>query len=208
MLDETALMVIDCALKSTRDLAALLNQVSRKDASPLTLDLLIPLCMIAHNVLSLPRFTTTFADYSLDSQRREAVLQGTPLCSAAELVRISALTLFSMVMSTTSADNLYCPLHRGETVRHLLVHAYDEAWIGREEWKLWVLVIQTLMETGSARPWFLGQIQDVMGSLSLRSWGDLILCLYQVAWFERAAMKEMIQLKSEIERRLTSRAQR
>lgn len=165
----------------------------------MTLGLLIPVCTIAHDVLSLPSFT-----YDGPSAKRQgAMSQITPVCATAELVRISVLSLLSTVMTTTSGDSLYCATHRRGHVRQLLMQTDDGVWDECEELKLWVLVIQTLMEAGSARLWLLDQITHAMSLLLLRSWDDLMSCIRQVTWIEKAATQEMAQLKSDIEKCLT-----
>jgi len=165
----------------------------------MTLDLLIPVCTIAHDVLALPRLT-----YGKPSTRRpEAMFQITPACAAAELIRISVLSMLSMVITTTSGDSSYCATRRKFPMQQLVTLTEEGVGIGWEELRLWVIVIQTLMETGSARLWCLDQITHAMSLLFLRSWNDLMCCIRQVIWIEKAAILEMAQLKSDIETRLT-----
>jgi len=136
---------------------------------------------------------TTF----VSAERR--VLQITSARSAAELVRISVLALLRTVIITTSGDKLYRKSHEKDLARKLLSEVGDEFWKGHEEIQLWVLVIQTLTETGSSRPWFLDQISRVM---SLQSWDYLMYSLHQVVWIENIALQEMALLKSELQRHL------
>lgn len=165
----------------------------------MALDLLIPVCTVAHDVLALPRLT-----YGKTSTRRpEAMFQITPACAAAELIRISVLSMLSTVITTTSGDSLYCATRRKFPMQQLVTLTEEGVGIGWEELRLWVIVIQTLMETGSARLWCLDQITHAMSLLLLRSWDDLMCCIRQVIWIEKAAILEMAQLKSDIETRLT-----
>lgn len=198
--DKTAIVVIDSALNSASQLATLLNHTW--NANRITLDLLIPVCTLAHNVLSLPRMTNCIGP---DERAQEAILQMTPICAAVELVRISVLALLSTVITTTSGDNLYCAAHRRSHVRQLLTQCEAKIWAGWAELKLWVLIIQTLMEAGSARLWFMDEIMNIMSCLSLQCWDDLMSCLRQVVWVEKAAIQEMAQLRCDIEARLTCR---
>ncbi|RYP06269.1 hypothetical protein DL764_003245 [Monosporascus ibericus] len=199
-LDETAIVVIDSALNSASQLATLLNHMW--NANRMTLDLLIPLCTLAHNVLSLPRMTNYIGP---NERKQEAMLRMTPVCAAVELVRISVLALLSNVITTTSGDNLYCAAHRRSHVRQLLMQCESKVWAGWAELKLWVLIIQILMEAGSARLWFMDEIMNIMSCLSLQSWDDLMSCLRQVVWVEKAAIQEVTQLRCDIEARLTGR---
>lgn len=185
-LDDTALAVIESALHSASQLATLLNHAW--NANRLTLDLLIPVCSLTHEALSLPRMTVM-----------------TPVCAAVELVRISVLALLSTVISTTSGDTLYCAANRRNHVRQMLTQCDAGVWAEWTELKLWVLIIQTLMEAGSARIWFLDKVMSTMSSLSLQSWDDLMSCLRQVVWVEKAAMPEMALLRGDIEERLAPR---
>ncbi|KAK1766362.1 hypothetical protein QBC33DRAFT_94613 [Phialemonium atrogriseum] len=198
--DKTAIVVIDSALNSASQLATLLNHTW--NTNRITLDLLIPICTLVHNVLSLPRMTNCIG---LNERAQEAILQMTPVCAAVELVRISVLALLSTVITTTSGDNLYCAAHRRSHVRQLLTQCEAKVWAGWAELKLWVLIIQTLMEAGSARLWFMDEIMNIMSCLSLHSWDDLMSCLRQVVWVEKAAIQEMAQLRCDIEARLTCR---
>ncbi|KAH6682212.1 hypothetical protein F5X68DRAFT_24476 [Plectosphaerella plurivora] len=180
-LDNAAILVIDGALDAATQLATLLNRTW--DAQKLTLDLLLPVTAITHTVLSLPRpmqFNTS------------------PLCAAAELVRMSVLAMLSTVITTTSGDTFYCEERRRKHAGELLVQS-GAVW-ACAELRLWVLVIQALVEPGP-RNWLLDEITSTMVSLSLRSWDDLMGTLQQVVWVDRAAMEEMEQLREDIEAR-------
>ena len=202
-LDETAILVIESALNSASQLATLLNHTWNANNS-MTLDLLIPVCTLTHDVLSLPRMTNCIGP---NERAQEAILlRMTPgFAAVAELVRISVLALLSTVITTTSDDNLYCPAQRRSHVRQLLTQCDAKVWAGWAELKLWVLIIQTLMEAGSARLWFMDEIMNTMSCLSLQSWDDLMSCLRQVVWVEKAAIQEMAQLRCDIEERLARR---
>ncbi|GKT42518.1 uncharacterized protein ColSpa_02699 [Colletotrichum spaethianum] len=196
-LDETAIVTMDSALKSASQLATLLNDAW--NANRMTLDLLIPVCRLAHDVLSLPRMAKCIGP---SERAQQATLRMTPVGAAAELVRLSVLALLSTVITTTSGDDLYCAAHHSSHARQFLVQVDTRIWAGWAELKLWVLVIQTLMETGPVRPWLMDEIMKTMTCLSLHSWDGVVSCLHQVAWVERAAMQEMAQLKCDIEARL------
>lgn len=200
-LDEVGIVVIDSALNSASQLASLLNYAW--NASRMNLDLLIPVCTLAHDVLSLPRMTNCIRP---NERAQEAISRMTPVCAVVELVRMSVLALLSTVITTTSGDNLYCAAQRRSHVRQLLTQCGANVWAGWAELKLWVLIIQTLMEAGSARLWFVDEIMNTMSCLSLQSWDDLMYRLRQVVWVEKAAIPEMAQLKCDIETRLTRRA--
>jgi hypothetical protein len=186
-LDGTAIEVIDDALHAASQLAALLNH--EWDAQRMTLDLLLPASAITHTVLSLPRpmqFNTT-----------------SPLCATAELVRMSVLAMLSTVITTTSSHTLYCVGRRRTHARELLARC-GHVWIWAEL-RLWVLVIQALIET-SPRAWLLDEITEAMANLSLRSWDELVTTLQQVVWVDKAAMTEMQQLRDDLETHRTNRS--
>lgn len=201
MQDDASSFVINSAIQSAFHLADLLNNVPRGCAREMALDLMIPVSQIAHDILSLPRLCHT-----LDGGKHCAILSRTPASAVAELVRLSALSLVSTVITTTSGDDLYCAIYRRSLAGDLLLYtkASSRAWAGREQLKMWVLVIQVMMETRPARRWLMDEIMATMDSLSLRSWEDLVSCLYRVAWVKHAAMREMVRLKSDIEERLAA----
>lgn len=192
---------MDSALSSASQLATLLNDTW--NANRMTLDLLIPVCMLLHDVLSLPRMTRCV---SPNPEAQDATLRMTPVCAAVELVRLSVLALLSTVVTTTSGDNLFRVAHFRSHVRQLLTHCETGVWAGWPELKLWVLIIQASMEEESARSWFVDEIVDAMSYLSLESWDGLMSCLRQIAWVEKAAMEEMEQLRLDIEARLARSA--
>lgn len=195
-------IVIDSAIRSSSRLAALLNHMPRYGEHQMTLELLIPVCNIAHDILSLPRLDPG----SRDGGTHWALMQRNPVTAAAELVRVSALALISTVITTTSGDNLYCAVYRRGLGKDLLLYTKAEGWVAGERLKLWVMVVQVIMATESTRDWFLDEIMDTIYSLSLRSWEDLLSCLGQVAWVAHAATQGMARLKSDIEQRLARTA--
>jgi hypothetical protein len=183
--DKTAIGVIDGALHAASQLAALLNH--EWDAQRMTLDLLLPVSAITHIVLSLPRpmqFNTT-----------------SPLCAIAALVRMSVIAMLSTVITTTSGDTLYCVGRRRTHARELLVQC-EHVWVWAEL-KMWVLVIQALIETGP-RAWLLNEITEAMAGLSLSSWDELVATLQRVVWVDKAAMTEMQHLRNELETHRTN----
>lgn len=98
---------------------------------------------------------------------------------------------------------MYCPISRRGPERELLTYIRNEGWAGWDRVRLWVLVIQAMLETEAERVWLLDEIIRTMDSLSLRSWGHLVLYLHQIAWISHAAMQEMARLKTDIEGRLS-----
>lgn len=191
--DGASSVVIDSALRSISQLAALINNMPGKYEHEMAFDLLIPVCRISHDLLSLPR-------------RSEDVLLpsplNTPLSAITELVRISALALVATVISTTSGDDLYCTAYRSGAWQDILRRTEREDWDGREELRLWVLVVQSTMDLGPVRAWLVDEIMDAMGSLSLRTWDELVSCLHQVGWVRHLAMQEMERLRLNVEARL------
>ncbi|KAH7151519.1 hypothetical protein DER46DRAFT_563178 [Fusarium sp. MPI-SDFR-AT-0072] len=89
--------VIDGALTSANQVAVLLNEVWH--VGPFALDLLIPVCALAHQVLSLQRMNSI--------QKRHDSPRATSTGIFAEIVRISAVCLFALVMTQASGDVLY-----------------------------------------------------------------------------------------------------
>lgn len=188
--DVRAINVIEDALASARKLAVLLNH--EWNAERLTMDLLIPVTAITHQVLSSPRPLHMF-------ERPEDL---SPLCVAAELVRVSVLAMLSVVITTTTGDNLYCIVHRRRQAQHLLSNDGLQALVGWPELKLWVLVIQALVEAGSERDRLVGEIVQIMVDMSLRSWDHLKTCLQRVVWVDKAAIPEMDRLQRDLQRHL------
>ncbi|KAI7768181.1 hypothetical protein LZL87_012030 [Fusarium oxysporum] len=162
--------VIDGALTSANQVAVLLNEVWH--VSPFALDLLIPK---RHDS---PRATSTGI--------------------FAEIVRISAVCLFALVMTQASGDVLYVAARRNTSVKQLMAQVDDHIWKGKEELKLWVLVIQVCIGVGSSKPWYLDQITQTMSCIRLRSWEDVMECLRKVVWVEKVSPLEMTHLQSDI----------
>lgn len=191
--DDASSVVIDSALRSISQLAALINNMTGKCEHEMAFDLLIPVCRISHDLLSLPRRNE---DVLLPSPPK------TPLSAIAELVRVSSLALVATVISTTSGDDLYCTAYRSGAWQDVLRHTEREDWAGREELRLWVLVVQSTMDLGPVRAWLVDEIMDAMGSLSLRTWDELVSCLHQIGWVRHLAMREMERLRMNIQARL------
>jgi hypothetical protein len=173
---------IQCAAR----LATLLNKLPRGTAQQMGLELLVPVCQITHDLLSLPRYS-----HGTDTRR--------PLAAAAELIRLAAIALVSTVITCTSGDYLYYAANRRGPVRDLLIDANEEGWAGIGQLRLWMLVVHTTMETGPTRSQFLEEVVTLMRMMRLRSWQDLSDCLYQVAWFKHTATAEMECLKTDVE---------
>lgn len=186
---KTPSTVIDNSLQSASQLAALLTDVCQK--SGMKLDLLIPSCTMAHQVLSLPRI-----DYPT---RERGMNSSWPISGVAELIRLSALSLFAVVVTQTSGEAIYVASRRQAPVKLLLTQISENIWSGRQELKLWVLVVHSCIETGSSRLWLVDQIVQVMSLLGLRSWTDLMSCLRRVVWIEKIALSGMAQLRSDVE---------
>jgi len=161
---------------------------------------MIPVCQLAHDVLSLPRLEKG----SHGEGKGPLASSGRQLSAVAELVRLSTLAMLSTVITTTSEDEHFCatPRQRQGYARNLLARTEPGDWAGRELTKLWVLVIQALMETGPTRALFLDDIMGTMEILSLHSWEDITSGLRQVAWTGPAAAKEMACLRRDVEARL------
>ncbi|KAF5617511.1 uncharacterized protein FTJAE_12640 [Fusarium tjaetaba] len=184
--DEIA--VIDGALTSTKQVAVLLNEVWLD--SPFALDLLIPVCALAHQVLSLQRINSI--------PKRDGFSHATSTGILAAIVRISAVSLFALVMTQSSGDALYVAARRNHSVKQLMEQLDDRFWEGKEELKLWVLVIQVCMGVGPSKPWHLDQITRTMSRIRLRAWEDLMDCLRKVVWVEKVSPLEMTHLRSDI----------
>ncbi|KAG6997060.1 hypothetical protein FocnCong_v016118 [Fusarium oxysporum f. sp. conglutinans] len=180
--------VIDGALTSANQVAVLLNEVWR--VSPFALDLLIPICALAHQVLALQRMNSI--------PRRHNSPSATSTGLFAEIIRVSAVSLFALVTTQASGDALYVAARRNTSVKHLMAQLDDNIWKSKEELKLWVLVIQVCMGVGSSKPWYLDQITQTMSRVRLRSWEDLMDCLRKVVWVEKVSPLEMTHLRSDI----------
>lgn len=180
--------VIDGALTSANQVAVLLNEVWR--VSPFALDLLIPVCALAHQVLALQRMNSI--------QKRHNSPSATSTGLFAEIIRVSAVSLFALVTTQASGDALYVAARRNTSVKHLMAQLDDKIWKGKEELKLWVLVIQVCMGVGSSKPWYLDQITQTMSRVQLQSWEDLMDCLRKVVWVEKVSPLEMTHLRSDI----------
>jgi len=186
--NQEQIAVIDGALTLTNQVAVLLNQVWL--VSPFALDLLIPVCALAHQVLSLQRMNST--------PKRNEFPHATSTGILAEIVRISSVCLFALVMTQSSGDALYIAARRNNSVKQLMAQLDDKFWNGKEELQLWVLVIQVCMGVGSSKPWYLDQITQTMSRIRLRSWEDLMDCLRKVVWVEKVSPLEMTHLRSDI----------
>lgn len=180
--------VIDGALTSANQVAVLLNEVWR--ISPFALDLLIPVCALAHQVLALQRMNSI--------QERHNSPSATSTGLFAEIIRVSVVSLFALVTTQASGDALYVAARRNTSVKHLMPQLDDKIWKGKEELKLWVLVIQVCMGVGSSKPWYLDQITQTMSHVRLQSWEGLMDCLRKVAWVEKVSPLEMTHLRSDI----------
>jgi hypothetical protein len=164
----------------------MLNTLPGGSARQMGLELLIPVCQIAHDLLSLPRYSP-----STDTHR--------PLAAAAELVRLSAIALMSTVITCTSGDYLYYAANRRGPINDLMVEAHGGGWAGLDHLKLWALVIQTMMELGPKRSQYLDEIKMLMRTLGLCSWQGLLHCLHRIAWLTDAATEDLAHLKNDIE---------
>uniref|UniRef100_A0A0D2YA34 Uncharacterized protein n=1 Tax=Fusarium oxysporum (strain Fo5176) TaxID=660025 RepID=A0A0D2YA34_FUSOF len=82
-------------------------------------------------------------DGALTSANQVAVLLN-------EVWRISPFALDLLIPA--SGDALYVAARRNTSVKHLMAQLDDEIWKGKEELKLWVLVIQVCMGVGSSKP--------------------------------------------------------
>lgn len=180
--------IIDGALTSASQVAVLLNEVWLD--SLFALDLLIPVCALAHQVLSLQRINSI--------PEHDGFSQAKPTGIIAEIVRISAVSLFALVMTQSSGDALYVAARRNTSVEQLMAQLGDKFWEGKEELKLWMLVVQVCMGVGSLKPWYLDQITQTMSRIRLRAWEDLMDCLRKVVWVENVSPLEMTQLRSDI----------
>lgn len=191
--NQEQIAVIDGALALTNQVAVLLNEVWL--VSPFALDLLIPVCALAHQVLSLQRM--------ISIPKRNRISHATSTEILAEIVRISSVCLFALVMTQSSGDALYIAARRNNSVKQLMARLDDKFWKGKEDLRLWVLVIQVCMGVGSLKPWYLSQITQTMSRIRLRSWEDLMDCLRKVVWIEKVSPLEMTHLRSDIGERLS-----
>jgi hypothetical protein len=103
-----------------------------------------------------------------------------------------------LVTTQASGDALYVAARRNTSVKHLMAQLDDKIWKGKEELKLWVLVIQVCMGVGSSKPWYLDQITQTMSHVRLQSWEGLMDYLRKVAWVEKVSPLEMTHLRSDI----------
>ncbi|KAF5566868.1 hypothetical protein FPHYL_3558 [Fusarium phyllophilum] len=180
--------VINRALTFANQVAVLLNEVWL--VSPFALDLLVPVCALAHQALSLQRMKAI--------PKRNGFSHATSTEILAEIVRISAVSLFALVMTQSSGDALYVAARRNNSVKQLMAQLDDKIWKGKEELKVWLLVIQVCMGVGSSKAWYLDQITQTMSRIQLRSWEDLMNCLRKVVWVEKVSPLEMTHLRSDI----------
>jgi len=186
--DRTPIAVISDALSHVASLDEVLRRQFTDDAT--IADLILPLCTIDHQVLSLQRWDFVTEESTAPS-----------LWALAELVRIATISIVAMVVSQTSGDVVFIIARRESPFQYLMSQIDDSLWVGKLELKLWALVVQLCMAAGS-RIWYLDQIIHTMKLLGLRSWDDLLSCLRQVVWIEDLAPLEMRQLQSDIDRLL------
>jgi hypothetical protein len=187
--DRTPIAVISDALSHVASLDEVLRRQFTDDAT--IADLILPLCTIDHQALSLQRWDFVTEESTTPS-----------LWALAELVRITTISIVAMVVSQTSGDVVFIIARRENPFQYLMSQIDDSFWVGKLELKLWALVVQICMVAGFSRLWYLDQITHTMSSLSLRSWDDLMACLRQVVWIEDLAPLEMRQLQSDIEKLL------
>lgn len=195
--DRMSLAAVETYLLSASQLAILLKQISGPAVT--VLDMLHPVSTIAHHVMSLPGPRHSQEHWKDNNATRHI----SPICAIAELVRSSVLTLVSIVIATTSGDTHYLTRQRDRPVRFLFTQTDDGIWESCGDLRLWVLVIQSLIEKRSERSWFLDEIARVMSLMSLTSWSQVVSALHNVIWIERVALKEMARLKLDVESRLT-----
>lgn len=195
--DRMSLAAMETYLLSASQLAILLSQLSGQAFT--ALDMLHPVSTIAYHVMSLPGPRHGPDHWKDDSATRHI----SPICAIAELVRSSVLTLVSIVIATTSGDTHYLTRQRDRPIRFLFTQTDDGIWESCGELRLWVLVIQSLIEKRSERSWFLDEIARVMSLLSVTSWSQVVSALHNVTWIERVALKEMVRLRLDVESRLT-----
>ena len=152
-------------------------------------DLILPLCTIDHQVLSLQRWDFVTGEGTAPS-----------LWALAELVRTAAISIVAIVVSQTSGDVAYIMGRRESPFQYLMSRIDDSFWVGKLELKLWALVVQLCMSAGFSKLWYLDRTIHTMELMGLRSWDELMTCLRQVVWIEDIAPLEMRQLQSDIEK--------
>jgi hypothetical protein len=189
--DRTPIVVISDALSHVASLHEVLRRQFTDDAT--IADLILPLCTIDHQALSLQRWDFVTEESTTPS-----------LWALAELVRITTISIVAIVVSQTSGDVAYIIARRENPFQYLMSQIDDSLWVGKLELKLWALVVQLCMAAGFSRLWYLNQITHTMSSLGLKSWDDLMACLGQVVWIEDLAPLEMRQLQLDIEKLLPS----
>lgn len=185
--NRTPITVISDALSLVASLDEVLRRQFTDDAT--VSDLILPLCTIDHQVLSLQRWDFVTGECTAPS-----------LWALSELVRTAAISIVAMVVSQTSGDVAYIMGRRESPFQYLTSQIDDSFWVGKLELKLWALVVQLCMSAGFSRFWYLDQIIHTMELMGLRSWDELMTCLRQVVWIEDIAPLEMRQLQLDIEK--------
>jgi hypothetical protein len=196
-LNNVSSIIMESVVQSVLQLAWLLNCMPRGGQSQMALELMIPVCKIAHDILVLPRLSQD----DISHARRTTNSKQVPAPVAAELVRVSAVALLSTVLTTTSRDPLCGPNYRKGLDDGIAPFIWDYSWAGLEHVKLWVMAIQVLMNPGPWRMRFVDEIARVMDSLSVNSWQGLLACLHQVAWIEHIAKEDMARMESDLKER-------
>ncbi|KAJ6779316.1 hypothetical protein PWT90_02499 [Aphanocladium album] len=199
--DPAARSVIESAFKSASQLAFLLNRFGAQ--GQMSVNLLLPVCRITHEILSLPSLPCSSRSSSRSSS--VASLEGggdrhtTPAGAMAELVRLTVLSMVRIVMAKTSGDDLYCANNAGLVLRQLFQQTADQDWKKCNDIRLWILATQTLLERGPLRHWFLDEMIRTMSLLSIKSYKSLVPCLQKVVWIDKLTTQEMAQLKLDID---------
>ena len=189
LVNQTPITVISDAHSHVASIDEVLRQQFTDDAT--VADLILPLCTIDHQALSLQRWDFVTEESTAPS-----------LWALAELVRVATISIVAMVVSQTSGDVAYTMGRRESPFQYLMSQINDSFWVGKLELKLWALVVQLYTTAGSSRLWYLDQIIQTMQLLDLRSWDDLMVCLRGVVWIEDLAPLEMVQLQSDIKKLL------
>ncbi|KAJ3475536.1 hypothetical protein NLG97_g9423 [Lecanicillium saksenae] len=199
--DQAARGVVESALKSASQLGFLLNRFGAQ--GQMSINLLLPVCKITHDVLSLPSLPgasrSSSRSSSVSSLNHEVDLHTTPACAMAELVRITVLSMVRIIMAKTSGDDLYCANSPSHILRQLLQQTADKDWKKCNDIRLWILATQTLLERGPLRHWLLDEIVRVTSLLSIKSYKAVVTCLQKVVWIDKLITQEMAQLKLDIE---------
>lgn len=191
-------IVLDSTLASAVQLAFLINRFFNQNV--MSVNLLLPVCALAHKILSLPRIEND-ALLAMDSA---SSAKAASLCTIRELTRLSVLSMVATVMSRASGDDVYRTKYQSADSHPLLKDIDDDIWNGCEELKLWLLVSATLVEKEVTRRWFVDEIVRTMSRQSLSDWDGLVAALQKVAWMDRVFKHEMAQLRFDIQGRLAA----